>query len=300
MRFSHLHLDGETEPTFVVKVGDQAVPVSSLIENAPDTLQDLLERGPDEWARVREAVVAGGGARRPLDGAEYASAVNRPPAIIAVGLNYAAHSGELNLKTDNTPTVFTLWPNSLAGHDRTATWSRRMSEAVDYEAELGVIIGRPARDVTEDEALEHVFGYTVVNDISARNIQYSEAQWSRCKSLDGFTPTGPDVVTADEIADPQDLHIWTTVDGETMQDASTGQMVRSVAKLIAHLSQGITLLPGTLISTGSPGGSGFSRTPQVLLGDGTTVTVGIDGIGELTTRCRVTDGCGVTGGPQGR
>ena len=140
----------------------------------------------------------------------------------------------------------------------------------------------------------------MVNDISARNIQYSEAQWSRCKSLDGFTPTGPDVVTADEIADPQDLHIWTTVDGETMQDASTGQMVRSVAKLIAHLSQGITLLPGTLISTGSPGGSGFSRTPQVLLGDGTTVTVGIDGIGELTTRCRVTDWCGVTGGPQGR
>ncbi len=204
---------------------------------------------------------------------------------MAVGLNYAAHSGELNLKHDDTPTVFTLWPNSLAAHGGTTTWSRAQSESVDYEAELGVIIGRPALNVSEEDALDHVFGYTVVNDISARNIQYSEAQWSRCKSLDGFTPVGPYVVTADEIPDPQDLHIWTTVDGETLQDASTGQMIRSVAKLIAHLSQGITLLPGTLISTGSPGGSGYSRTPQRLLADGSVVTVGIDGVGALTTHC---------------
>ncbi|WP_105566877.1 fumarylacetoacetate hydrolase family protein [Microbacterium halophytorum] len=289
MRFSHVILAGDSEPTFIAKSGDRALPVSSLVDDAPSSLQELVERGPAEWARVREALEAGRGEAVSLDGAAYASAVNRPPAIMAVGLNYAAHSGELNLKTDSTPTVFTLWPNSLAGHGETTTWSREMSEAVDYEAELGVVIGRPAREVTEEEALDYVFGYTVVNDISARNIQYSEAQWSRCKSLDGFTPTGPDVVTADEIADPQDLHIWTTVDGETVQDASTGQMVRSVAKLIAHLSKGITILPGTLISTGSPGGSGFSRNPQILLGDGTTVTVAVDGIGELTTHCRVTD-----------
>lgn len=289
MRFSHLHLNGESDPTFVVKVAGGAIPVSTLVDDAPRTLQDLIERGPEALALVREAVAAGRGETVSIDDATHASAVNRPPAIMAVGLNYAAHSGELNLKTDSTPTVFTLWPNSLTGHDATTTWSRQMSEAVDYEAELGVIIGRPAREVSEEDALDYVFGYTVVNDISARNIQYSEAQWSRCKSLDGFTPTGPDVVTADEIADPQDLHIWTTVDGQRVQDASTGQMVRSVAKLIAHLSKGITILPGTLISTGSPGGSGFSRTPQVLLGDGTTVTVAVDGIGELTTHCRVTD-----------
>jgi len=289
MRFSHVYLDDETAPTLVVEQGEEAIPVASLVDDAPASLQALLERGDDTVDRLRAAVAAGEGERVPLAGVRYASAVNRPPAIMAVGLNYAAHSGELNLKTDSTPTVFTLWPNSLAGHDTTTTWSRRMSEAVDYEAELGVVIGRPARDVTEEEALDYVFGYTVVNDISARNIQYSEAQWSRCKSLDGFTPTGPRVVTADEIADPQDLHIWTTVDGQTVQDATTGQMVRSVATLISHLSQGITLLPGTLISTGSPGGSGFSRTPQILLGDGTTVTVGVDGIGELTTHCRVVD-----------
>ena len=120
-------------------------------------------------------------------------------------------------------------------------------------------------------------------------MQFSEAQWSRCKSFDGFTPTGPFAVTADEIADPQDLHIWAVVDGQTVQDASTDQMVRSVAKLIAHLSQSLTLLPGTLISTGSPGGAGYSRDPQIFLRDRSTVTVGIDGIGELTTHCRVLD-----------
>ena len=121
---------------------------------------------------------------------------------------------------------------------------------------VGVIIGRPTKDVAPEEALDHVWGYTVVNDITARDIQYSEAQWSRCKSFDGFTPTGPIVVTADEIPDPQDLHIWTILDGHLMQDASTGQMVRPVATLISHLSRSVTLLPGTLISTGSPGGAG--------------------------------------------
>src|SRR5690606_6499610 len=132
-----------------------------------------------------------------------------------------------------------------------------LSESVDYEAELGVLIGTAAKDVSEEDALDHVWGYTVVNDITARDIQFAEAQWSRCKSFDGFTPTGPVVVTADEIADPQDLHIWTNVDGHMVQDASTNQMVRSVRTLIAHLSQSLTLLPGTLISTGSPGGAGY-------------------------------------------
>lgn len=132
-----------------------------------------------------------------------------------------------------------------------------------------------------------MWGYTVVNDITARDIQFSEAQWSRCKSFDGFTPTGPVVVTADEIDDPQDLHIWAVVDGQTVQDATTGQMIRSVATLVSHLSQSATLLPGTLISTGSPGGAGYSRDPQIFLRDRSTVTVGIDGIGSLTTHCRI-------------
>ncbi|MBN9172021.1 MAG: fumarylacetoacetate hydrolase family protein, partial [Microbacterium sp.] len=195
----------------------------------------------------------------------------------------------LGLKADTAPTVFVLWPNSLTGHEATTSWPRRLSESVDYEAELGVIIGRSAKDVPIEDALDHVWGYTVVNDITARDIQFSEAQWSRCKSFDGFTPTGPFVVTADEIPDPQALHIWAVVDGHTVQDATTGQMIRPVATLVSHLSQSATLLPGTLISTGSPGGAGYSRDPQIFLRDRSTVTVGIDGIGELTTHCRILD-----------
>ncbi|WP_102191866.1 fumarylacetoacetate hydrolase family protein [Microbacterium aurantiacum] len=287
MRFAHLRRADSSHVALAVVEDADAILVSDLLTDAPATLQDLIEGGADALDAIRRALAAGAAPRHPLGDFGYASAVLAPPAVLAVGLNYAAHSSELGLKTDSAPTVFTLWPNSLTGHEETTSWPRSLSESVDYEAELGVLIGTPAKDVPADEALSHVWGYTVVNDITARDIQFSEAQWSRCKSFDGFTPTGPFAVTADEVADPQDLHIWTIVDGHTVQDASTGQMVRSVATLIAHLSQSLTLLPGTLISTGSPGGAGYSRDPQIFLRDRSTVTVGIDGIGELTTHCRI-------------
>ena len=285
MRFAHVFPPGSDDPRLVLVDGEDAVLVEDLFDGAPRYLEELIAGGDDLLEQVGRA--ATGAPRLPLAGQRYASALLTPPVILAIGLNYAAHSSELGLKTDSNPTVFVLWPNSLTGHDGTTAWPRSLSESIDYEAELGVIIGKPAKDVSADEALDHVWGYTVVNDITARDIQYSEAQWSRCKSFDGFTPTGPFVVTADEIPDPQDLHIWTVLDGHMMQDASTGQMVRTVATLIAHLSTSVTLLPGTLISTGSPGGAGYSRDPQVFLRDRSTVTVGIDGIGELTTHCRI-------------
>jgi 2-keto-4-pentenoate hydratase/2-oxohepta-3-ene-1,7-dioic acid hydratase in catechol pathway len=287
MRFAHVSLPGSATPQLVTVDDDGAAVVSLLFDGAPVTLNELIEGGDELLDRVREA--ASTAPRLPLDGEVYGPAVPQPPVILAVGLNYAAHSSELGLKTDTAPTVFVLWPNSLAGHDGTTSWPRTLSESVDYEAELGVIIGRPAKDVTPESALDHVWGYTVVNDITARDIQFAEAQWSRCKSFDGFTPVGPVVVTADEIPDPQDLRIWTVLDGHTLQDASTSQMVRPVSTLIAHLSASVTLLPGTLISTGSPGGAGYSRDPQVFLRDRSTVTVGVEGIGELKTHCRIID-----------
>lgn len=272
-------------------VDDAAIAVPDLIPGGPADLQTLIEAGTEGLSLVRRALadVPAHVPRHPLSDVPFASASSRPPLILAIGLNYSAHSSELGLKTDAAPTVFSLWPNSLTGHQSTTAWPRTLSESVDYEAELGVIIGAPARDVSVEEALGHVWGYTVVNDITARDIQFAEAQWSRCKSFDGFTPTGPFVVTADEIRDPQDLHIWAVVDGHTVQDASTNQMVRSVATLISHLSGTTTLLPGTLISTGSPGGAGYSRNPQLFLRDRSTVTVGVDGIGALTTHCRIVD-----------
>lgn len=288
MRFAHVLLPETDDPQLVVVVAPGRIaPVADMFDAAPRTLQALIEGGDELLARVREAARDADGI--PLDGLTFGPAVDAPPIVLAVGLNYAAHSSELGLKADTAPTVFVLWPNSLSGHDATTSWPRSLSESVDYESELGVVIGTPAKDVAAEDALSHVWGYTVVNDITARDIQFSEAQWSRCKSFDGFTPNGPFVVTADEIADPQDLHIWAVVDGQTVQDASTGQMIRSVATLITHLSQSATLLPGTLISTGSPGGAGYSRDPQIFLRDRSIVTVGIDGIGELTTHCRILD-----------
>lgn len=287
MRFAHLRGPESSGIQLAVIENSAAVLVADLLSPAPVTLQDVVDGGEKTLEALRSALSDGDAPRHPLTDFGFASAVLNPPVILAVGLNYAAHSSELGLKTDTAPTVFTLWPNSLTGHDETTAWPRSLSESVDYEAELGVIIGRPAKDVAVEDALGHVWGYTVVNDITARDIQFAEAQWSRCKSFDGFTPTGPFAVTADEVPDPQDLHIWAVVDGQTVQDASTGQMVRSVATLIAHLSQSITLQPGTLISTGSPGGAGYSRDPQIFLRDRSTVTVGIDGIGELTTHCRI-------------
>lgn len=271
-------------------VAEAALFLDEVLEHCPRDLQDLIERGPEGLAEVRAAVdtaLEAGAELTPVSELRHSSAVLRPPHILAIGANYAAHSQELKLRHETAPTIFSLWPNSLGAHGATTTWPEDLTHQVDYEAELGVIIGRPARGVHERDALDYVWGYTVVNDITARDIQFSEAQWSRCKSFDGFTPTGPVVVTADEVADPQDLWLTTNLDGRILQDASTGDMVRSVPEIIAYLSRSATIPPGTLISTGSPGGAGYSRNPQVFLQDGSTVTVSIGGIGSLTTHCRV-------------
>jgi 2-keto-4-pentenoate hydratase/2-oxohepta-3-ene-1,7-dioic acid hydratase in catechol pathway len=289
VKFAHLRAEGQSDPRFAVVIGEHALFLDEIMADAPADLQALIERGTEGLDAVR-AVVAG---HDGIDGlprvAEYrhSSAVLRPPQVLAIGANYAAHASELKLRSESAMTIFSLWPNSLAGHGQTTTWPGDLSTQVDYEAELGVIIGRPARNVSVREALDHVWGYTVVNDITARDIQFSEAQWSRCKSFDGFTPTGPVVVTADEIADPQDLWLTTNLDGRILQDASTNEMVRGVAEIISYLSKSATIPPGTLISTGSPGGAGYSRSPQVFLHDGATVTVSVEGIGSLTTHCRV-------------
>lgn len=289
MKFAHLRVDGQSTPRLAAVFDDSAVFLDDIVDEAPRDLQDLIEKGDEEYDRVRALAlnaVSHGATLTPLDELRYSSAVLRPPQIIAIGANYAAHSSELKLRSESAATVFSLWPNSLTGHESTITWATDQTGQVDYEAEVGVIIGRAARNVAVQDALDYVFGYTVVNDITARDLQFSEAQWSRCKSFDGFTPTGPVVVTADEIGDPQDLWLTTHVDGRILQDASSGDMVRTVAEIIAYLSKTSTLLPGTLISTGSPGGAGYSRKPPVFLKDGSTVTVAIDKIGLLTTHCR--------------
>lgn len=272
-------------PELVAVRGDVAIPLDGFGEHF-STLQELIEAGPDTLMRVRAFVDA-----QPeelgiqLTELNYQSAILDPPIVLAVGLNYDEHASELNLDNDSGPVLFSLFPNSLNGHEHEVPLPVHLSEEVDYEGELGVVIGRAAKNVTPEEALDYVFGYTVVNDITARNIQFAEPQWSRCKSFDGFTPVGPVVVTADEIPDPQALGLTTDVDGLRVQDSTTEFMIRTVAQLISSISQSLTLLPGTLISTGSPGGAGRSRKPPLYLHPGTEVTVTIEGIGSITNRC---------------
>lgn len=248
------------------------------------TLQALIEAGDEALHEVRAALAAlPPNSGVPLDQLAFMPAVSNPPITLAVGLNYSEHASELKLDNDSGPVLFSLFPNSLAPHNGTVELPVSQTTEVDYEGELGVIIGKPAKNVQLDEALDYVFGYTVVNDLTARNIQFAEPQWSRCKSFDGFTPVGPVVVTADEITDPQNLRITTDIDGLRVQDDTTGHMIRSVAELIVSLSRSLTLLPGTLISTGSPGGAGRSRKPPLYLQAGTVATVTIEKIGSLTT-----------------
>lgn len=288
MKFAHLRSSSRGAASLAVVVGERALFLDLVMPAPPRDLQELIEEGEYRLDSIRSLVdeaLANGTPLIPLDELLHASAVLRPPQIIAVGANYAEHATELKLQQEKAATVFSLWPNSLSGHNSTISWPPELTSEVDYEVELGVIVGRPAYKVSVSDALNYVWGYTVVNDITARDLQFSEAQWSRCKSFDGFTPTGPVVVTADEISDPQGLSLTTNVDGRVVQDASTSDMVRSVSEIIEFLSRSATLLPGTLISTGSPGGAGYSRRPPVFLRHGSRVTVSIAGIGQLTTTC---------------
>jgi 2-keto-4-pentenoate hydratase/2-oxohepta-3-ene-1,7-dioic acid hydratase in catechol pathway len=290
MRFAHLRSSSRAPAHLAVVMGDSALFLDLVMPNPPRDLQELIEDGEYRLGSIRslvEEALVRDVALVPLSEVSYASAALRPPQVIAIGANYMAHASELKLRSEKAATVFSLWPNSLSGHGATTSWAAELTSEVDYEVELGAIIGRPAYKVNIHEALDYVWGYTAVNDITARDLQFSEAQWSRCKSFDGFTPTGSVVVTADEIPDPQNLRLTTNVDGRLMQNASTSDMVRSVAEIIEFLSRSATLQPGTLISTGSPGGAGYSQKPPVFLRHGSRVTVSVVRSGHPTTHCIV-------------
>jgi 2-keto-4-pentenoate hydratase/2-oxohepta-3-ene-1,7-dioic acid hydratase in catechol pathway len=213
--------------------------------------------------------------RRPLP-------IERPSKIVAVGLNYHDHAAESKMKVPDRPLLFAKWPNSLIG-DGDEIRLPRESDEVDFEAELGVVIGEPtAGRVPVERALEFVAGYLCLNDVSARDVQFADGQWTRGKSFDTFCPIGPSLVPANTIADPQALRIRCLVNDVVMQDATTADMIFSVAEVIAYVSSSITLEAGDVIATGTPPGVGFARTPPVFLRDGDVVSVEIEGIGRLT------------------
>ena len=242
-----------------------------------DSMRSLIQRGITPSLGTETATLDEVTLQPPL----------RPGKIIAIGRNYAEHAQELGNEVDQAPLIFSKLTTSLIGDGGVITWRESITQQVDWEGELAVIVGKYARDVEEKHALDYVFGYSIANDVSARDIQFSESQWIRAKGLDTFCPMGPCIVTRDSIDDPQALNIKTTVNDETMQDASTGDMVFNVAQLIAYCSRMFTLEPGDVIMTGTPSGVGKGMDPPRFLNDGDKVTVSIDGIGELTNSCRV-------------
>jgi 2-keto-4-pentenoate hydratase/2-oxohepta-3-ene-1,7-dioic acid hydratase in catechol pathway len=220
-----------------------------------------------------------------LGSLELLAPVPRPQTIVCVGRNYVAHANERGFDPPPEPILFPKFVSSVSAHDAVVHVPPQ-AESVDWEAELGVVIGRRASRVRREEALDYVAGYTCMNDLSARDLQNRPgvSQWTRGKAIDGFLPMGPWLVTADEIADPQTLRIACRVNGETMQDANTSLMIFPIDELIAFITETITLEPGDCIATGTPAGVGVARTPPVFLRDGDVVEVEIERIGTLATR----------------
>lgn len=269
MRFaSVLHDD---TPMAVLIDGDHAVPLRGIRELGPDTPLSLLRDPPLEPDSAFPATELH---RR--------SVVPRPGKVISVGLNYADHIEETKREHSDYPVLFAKFASTLTGPYDPIPLPPE-ADAIDYEGELVIVIGERGRRVSRDRALDHVAGYAVANDISMRDYQYKTHQWLQGKAWDASTPVGPDLVTRDEITGP--LTLKTFVNGEKTQEASTELLIFDVATLVSTVSEFATLDPGDLILTGTPGGVGYRRDPQLLLKEGDVVVVEIDQVGRIENRC---------------
>jgi len=252
-------------------------------------VRDFIQQGEDALDSAEETLEFFG--HRVVDGISFhpdavklLAPLPNPSKVVAIGLNYGEHRREQNDAAAGYPILFPKFPSSIIGTGDAITWDPGQTRQVDYEAELGIVIGKRAQRVPEGQALDYVFGYCNLNDISARDLQFDEKggkQWTRGKSLDTFCPMGPYIVSKDEVADPQNLHIRCWVNGEVRQDSNTGNMISGVAQLIAFISQGITLMPGDVIASGTPSGVGHFRKPPVYLKPGDLVEVEVEGLGRL-------------------
>lgn len=251
-----------------------------------DALVDITEIAPDMLSLIKAGSPALHAAQNltaksaySLAAIEYLPAVH-PGKIVAIGRNYKEHATEGGNEPPKSPLLFTKFPNSLNAHNAPVVL-HAISEQIDFEAELAVVIGRRASKVSEANALDYVFGYSCLNDVSARDLQFSDGQWVRGKSLDGFSPVGPFITTKDEIPDPQTLKIEGILNGEVMQSSNTNMMIFGVAYLISYISQAITLEPGDVIATGTPEGVGVFRKPPRLMKPGDVFEIVIDKVGTL-------------------
>lgn len=275
---------------------DEVIDLAALARTAgepppPTELLALIDEGEAGMERVGALVrsAEAPSSVRPLREVDVLAPLDPPRGnVLAIGRNYQKHAEEAARARGAEvapPTVFTKAITSIAGPRADIPIDPAVSEQIDWEVELGVVIGRRGVNISRERALDHVFGYTVINDITARDIQRNwGGQFFKGKSLDGFCPSGPWVVTPDEVADPQDLKLRLSVNGSTKQDANTRDMIYSVAALVSWLSVGMTLLPGMLIATGTPEGVGFARQPPEFLRPGDLVEAAIEGVGVLRNR----------------
>ena len=276
MQFVTLQREGYTEPGVIV---DKTV--VSLGNAGFKSVRALIAGGEDALDRVRRwADDPPGNQIQDAAMAPLVAPVPNPPKIICIGLNYRDHAEESKMAIPETPTVFSKYSTAVIGPKAPIVLPRASSQP-DYEAELAVVIGKGGRNIPEARWRDHVFGYTIVNDVSARDFQMATSQWMIGKTFDTFCPMGPAVVTADEIEDPHTLAITLAIGGETLQSSNTKNLIFGVPKLIAYLSSVFTLEHGDIISTGTPGGVGFARKPPRWLRDGDEVAVTVEGIGTL-------------------
>lgn len=252
----------------------------------PSDMMELIAGGEEAREKLAAFVAESKGRGRWLREADirFAPCVPRPGKIVCVGLNYRRHAEETNAPIPAYPILFNKFNNALSGHREDVALPAGASTEVDYEAELAVVIGRRAQDVGEDEALGYVFGYCNANDLSARDLQMRTPQWMLGKTLDGFCPLGPYLVTADEVGDPNALGIRCLVNGELRQSSHTSDMIFSCASIVSYLSRYMTLEPGDVILTGTPEGVvlGYPPERRVYLKPGDVVTIEIDMLGSLT------------------
>jgi 2-keto-4-pentenoate hydratase/2-oxohepta-3-ene-1,7-dioic acid hydratase in catechol pathway len=264
---------------------DRVITARELGPLAPATMAELLADWHSGTARLTEGLAhADADAGVAVTNVTLLAPVPRPGKIACAGVNYRAHAAEQHREPPDHPVMFAKFATSVVGHAAEVRWSPALTQAVDYEAELAVVIGAACRRVEPAQALDFVAGYTCMNDVSARDLQYADKQFTRAKSLDTFAPMGPWLVTADEIPDPQTLAIRCLVNGEVRQESNTSDMIFSVAELVSFCSQAFTLEPGDVIATGTPGGVGWFREPRQMLKDGDEVVVEIERVGRLVNR----------------
>ena len=304
MKYATFSMAQDTAHRLGVVNGDQVTELRVLAGSMagsngplPSSMLDLIDGGPSVWERIAEVAEAHfsreqpNEGRYPLNQVRLYAPIPRPRRnIVCLGLNYVSHMEEAarargrEVKIPEVPVFFTKWPNTVNGPRDPIPWDRSVTSQVDYEAELGVVLGAPVKSVSRVDALSRVFGYTVINDVSARDLQMRHHQWFKGKSLDGFCPMGPWIVTADEFGDPQKKQISLRVNGVVKQSSTTAAMIFPVDVILEFLSKGMTLEAGDVISTGTPEGVGLGRTPPEYLQDGDLMETEVEGIGILQNR----------------